>query len=69
MKAKFKKYVSSFSHRKMLLAVADGFILIAASLITNFLLSLGGSGLTASDLMIPIVIGTICCFAFLLKSA
>ena len=55
MKLKFKKYVSSFSTRKMLLAVADGFILIAASLITNFLLSLIGCGIPASDLTIPIV--------------
>ncbi|MBR3419316.1 MAG: polysaccharide biosynthesis protein [Oscillospiraceae bacterium] len=65
MKARFLKYASSFSHRKLLLAVADGFILIAASLITNFLLSLIGCGIPASDLAVPLVIGTVCCFAFL----
>ena len=65
MKAKFLKYASSFSHRKLLLAIADGFILVAASLLTNFLLSLIGCNIPASDLMIPIVIGTVCCFAFL----
>ncbi|MBQ6039933.1 MAG: polysaccharide biosynthesis protein [Oscillospiraceae bacterium] len=65
MKSKFKKYVSSFSHRKMLLAVADGFILVTASLITNYLLSLLCCGIPAADMVVPIVIGTICCFAFL----
>ena len=65
MKTKLKEYAGTFTHRKMLLAVADAFILVASSLIVNFLLSLFGCGIPASDLMVPIVIGTICCFAFL----
>ena len=65
MKTKLKEYAGTFTHRKLLLAVADAFILVAASLIANFLLSLFGCGIPVSDLIVPIVIGTICCFAFL----
>lgn len=65
MNTKFKKYASSFSNRKMLLALADGFITIVASVLTNFALSWFKLEIPAMDMVIPIVIGTICCFAFL----
>ena len=65
MKSKFQKYVGTFSTRKCLLAIADSFILAASALISNFILSLGGTGLPSDALLIPLVIGTICCFAFL----
>ena len=51
MKTKLKEYAGTFTHRKLLLAVADAFILVAASLIANFLLSLFGCGIPVSDLI------------------
>lgn len=65
MKIKLKEYAGMFTHRKMLLVVVDAFILVVASLIANFLLSLFGCEISTSDLIVPIVMGTICCFAFL----
>ena len=65
MKSKFMKYVRQFSTRKFLLALADSFILIVAALITNFILTIRGFGLASDVLAIPMIIGTICSFAFL----
>ena len=65
MKSKFKQFACLFSARKTMLAFADSFILAASALISNFLLSIGGTVLTSDVLVIPLVIGTICCFAFL----
>ena len=65
MKKKLKEYAGVFTHRKLLLAVADAFILVAASLIANFVLSLFGGDIPVSEMVVPIVIGTICSFAFL----
>lgn len=65
MKSKFIKYVRLFSTRKCLLALADSFILTASALIANFFLALTGAGLASDVLIIPMVIGTICSFAFL----
>ena len=65
MKSKFMKYVRTFTTRKCLLALADSFTLTAAALITNFILSLHGTGLASDVLVIPMTIGTICSFAFL----
>ncbi|MBQ9906203.1 MAG: polysaccharide biosynthesis protein [Oscillospiraceae bacterium] len=59
------KYVRTFTTRKCLLALADSFTLTAAALITNFILSLHGTGLASDVLVIPMTIGTICSFAFL----
>lgn len=65
MTTKFKKYASSFSNRKFLLALADVFITIVASMLTNFVLSWFSVSIPTRDMMIPIVVGTVCCFAFL----
>ena len=65
MKSKFRKYVSKFTNRKLLLAIADALIVIAAALLTNYILSWFDSAISVRQLMIPIVVGTICCFAFL----
>ncbi len=65
MKQKFRKYVSNFGNRKLLLVIADALIVIAAALLTNYFLSLFNKAIAAKELMIPIVVGTICCFAFL----
>lgn len=65
MKSKFMKYVQTFSTRKFLLVLADCFILMIAALIANFCNALFGKALSADILTIPMIIGTICSFAFL----
>ncbi len=65
MKTKLKEYAGMFTHRKTLLVVVDAFILVVASLIANFLLSLFGREISTADMLVPIVMGTICSFAFL----
>ena len=49
----------------MLLAIADVLIVIATALITNFVLSYMNEGLARTALLIPVVIGSVCSFAFL----
>lgn len=65
MRKKIKEYASTFSNRKMLLAIADACITIVAALLTNYLLSLFNKAIPMHALVTPIVVGTICCFAFL----
>ena len=65
MKTRIKQYASSFTNRKMLLAVADACITIVAALLTNYLLSLFSLSVPTHSLITPIVVGTVCCFAFL----
>ena len=62
---KIKKYASSFSTRKMLLAVVDVGITVIAALITNFILSFFNQSISSKMMIVPIVIGSVCCFAFL----
>lgn len=60
-----KKKLSEFGFRKILLALADAFIVIFSALITNYALSFSGNELSSKDMLIPIVTCTVCCFVFL----
>lgn len=65
MKQFFSKYAAKFLIRKITLILADAFIVISAALITDFILSFWNNSISNSKMIIPIVISTICCFAFL----
>ena len=49
----------------MLLAVVDVGITVIAALITNFILSFFKQSISSKMMIVPIVIGSVCCFAFL----
>ncbi len=65
MKQFFSKYAAKFLIRKITLILADAFIVISAALITDFILSFSDNSISNSEMIIPIVISTVCCFAFL----
>jgi FlaA1/EpsC-like NDP-sugar epimerase len=56
-----RKKLGNFSYRKVILGFADAFIVIVASLITNFILSLSGNDITYSEMLISFITSTVCC--------
>lgn len=60
-----KKKLAEFSVRKVLLALADAFIVIFSALASNYILSFLGAELSSKSMLIPIITGTICCLVFL----
>lgn len=61
-----KEIFKQFKYRKMVLAAADAFIISIAALITNHLLSLLDSEISAKALTVSITVSIISCFAALL---
>ena len=61
-----KKLIQKFRYRKMILAVADAFIVAISALLVNFLLSNWGKGLGVSDLRISMAVSVCCCGACLM---
>lgn len=60
-----KKKLAEFSVRKVLLALADAFIVMFSALASNYILSFFDKELSSKSMLIPIITGTICCFVFL----
>lgn len=59
-----KEYFSKFSVRKIVLSIADMFIIAVAAIISNFILiALNLSYLSRANIIISIVLSAICCFA------
>lgn len=56
-----KKLLEKFSFRRAILVMADAFIVITASLITNFILSFFGKSISSSGLLISFIIGSFTC--------
>lgn len=56
-----KKFVSQFSIRKVILAVADAFIIGISSLIAGFILALAGKGMSAEYIVKFILTSIVCC--------
>ena len=54
-----KRIIQKFRFRKLILAVADAFIVVIAALLTNFALSNVGRGVTLHDLQISILVSVI----------
>ena len=52
---------NNFKVRKVILAVADAFIITVSALIVNFLLSFFGKELDRADVVISIAVSSICC--------
>ena len=65
-----KKLLENFSFRRSILVLADAFIVIAASLITNFVLSFHGMDISRSGVLISFIIGafTCCCCLFIFSA-
>ena len=61
-----KKTLEKFSFRRVILGFADAFIVIAASLFTNLILSFRGRDISHSDLLICFVVGSVTCCGCLL---
>ncbi len=60
-----KALLQVFRFRKVALAVADCFIVIVAGLIANFILTLMQDGIGRTEMVISVVIGTVCCIGAL----
>ena len=58
-----KNFLTGFKYRKVLLAVADAFVITISALLANFILTLLDCGLRGGDLSIFILTGVICCLA------
>ncbi|MBR5683920.1 MAG: polysaccharide biosynthesis protein [Ruminococcus sp.] len=56
-----KKLLEKFSFRRAILVLADAFIVVTASLITNFTLSFFGKAISSSGLLISFIIGALTC--------
>lgn len=61
-----KKLIQKFRYRKMILAVADAFIIVISALLADFLLSNFGNWLGVSDLRISMAVSVCCCGACLM---
>ncbi|MBQ6250049.1 nucleoside-diphosphate sugar epimerase/dehydratase [Ruminococcus sp.] len=61
-----KKLIGNFSFRRVVLAFADAFIVVAAALIANFILSFIGRDISRGDMLISFVIGSVTCCGCLL---
>jgi len=65
-----KKVLEKFSFRRVVLAFADAFIVIASALIANFILSFSGKEISRSDLLMSFVVSSVtCCGALLIFGA
>lgn len=58
-----KELVKKFQFRKIVLAVADGFIVVIAALLSNFVLTEFGYGITQHSMVISITVSVFCCVA------
>lgn len=58
-----KELVKKFQFRKIVLAVADGFIVVIAALLSNFVLTEFGYGITQHNMVISITVSVFCCVA------
>lgn len=58
-----KELVKKFQFRKIVLAVADGFIVVIAALLSNFVLIEFGYGITQHSMVISITVSVFCCVA------
>lgn len=58
-----KELVKKFQFRKIVLAVADGFIVVIAALLSNFVLTEFGYGITQHSMVISITVSVLCCVA------
>ncbi|MDO5151367.1 MAG: polysaccharide biosynthesis protein [Oscillospiraceae bacterium] len=65
MKPKVRENVEKFSVRKIILALADAFIVVVASLISNFILTPLGHALSTRDLAVSMIVSVFTCFAWL----
>ena len=65
LKPKVRENVEKFSVRKIILALADAFIVVVASLISNFILTPLGHSLSTRDLAVSMVVSVFTCFAWL----
>ena len=63
-----KHFFSSFKCRKIVLAVADVFIICVAALIANFILSFWGKEIDESRLIVSGAVSSICCIGGLFIS-
>ena len=61
-----KKILEKFSFRRIILALADVFIVISAALIANFILTFTGSDISRSDMLMSFVVGSLTCCGSLL---
>ncbi len=65
-----KNLLEKFSFRRVILAFADAFIVIASALIANFALSFFGSEISRSDMLMSFVVCSVtCCGALLIFGA
>lgn len=60
-----KKILSWFGVRKVVLAIADGFIVAMAALISNFILSFYDSSISQKYMIISITLSIVCCLSAL----
>lgn len=65
LKPKVRENVEKFSVRKIILALADAFIVVVASLISNFILTPLGHALSTRDLAVSMIVSVFTCFAWL----
>lgn len=56
-----KKLFEKFSFRRAILVLADAFIIVVASLMTNFILSFVGRDISSSDMLISFIVGIFTC--------
>ncbi len=65
-----KKMLEKFSFRRTVLVLADAFIVVSSSLITNFILSFSGREISSSGLLISFMVGILsCCGGLFIFSA
>lgn len=53
--------MGKFSFRKIILAIADGFIIAIAALISNFVMTIFDYGISQRDMMISLTMSVFCC--------
>ncbi len=58
-----RELVKKFQFRKVVLAIADAFIVAIAALLSNFILTEFGYGITHHSMVISIIVSVFCCFA------
>ncbi|MCR4795503.1 MAG: polysaccharide biosynthesis protein [Ruminococcus sp.] len=61
-----KNLLEKFSFRRVILAFADAFIVVASALITNFILSFFEQDISRPDMLISFVVGSVTCCGSLL---
>ena len=61
-----KKLLEKFSFRRVILALADAFIVMASALIANFILSFFDSDISRSDMLMSFVVSSVTCCGSLL---